>query len=149
MEFIGYFFMIIVFFYVLDTNSKVKTLYRKIYLEDENEKGHTFRILNQNIGKTIKITIKESYSEFGRLDEATLDTLDENKVKEAFAIKREEVISEAANNYGVNRKDFNIEKYASKLVDTTSIFAYKSIEEETNVKVTIRVVVPDLYMKSK
>ena len=75
--------------------------------------------------------------------------LDENKVKEAFAIKREEVISEAADNYGVNRKDFNIEKYASKLVDTTSIFAYKSIEEETNVKVAIRVVVPDLYMKSK
>ncbi|HZK47023.1 MAG TPA: hypothetical protein VFC64_03705 [Atopostipes sp.] len=81
MEFIGYFFIIIVFFYVFDTNSKVKTLYRKIYLEDENEKGHTFRILNQNIGKTIKITIKESYSEFGRLDEAMLDTLDENKVK--------------------------------------------------------------------
>lgn len=73
--------MVIVFIYVLDTNSKVKTLYRKIYLEDENEKGHTYRILNQNIGKTIKINIKENYAEFGRLDEGTLDTLDENQVK--------------------------------------------------------------------
>ena len=73
--------MVIVFIYVLDTNSKVKTLYRKIYLEDENEKGHTYRILNQNIGKTIKINIKESYAEFSRLDEGTLDTLDENQVK--------------------------------------------------------------------
>lgn len=73
--------MVIVFIYVLDTNSKVKTLYRKIYLEDENEKGHTFRILNQNIGKMIKINIKESYAEFGRLGENALDTLDENQVK--------------------------------------------------------------------
>ena len=81
MEFIGYFFMLIVFIYVLDTNSKVKILYRKIYDEDENEKGNTFRILNQNIGKTIKITIKESYAEFGRLGENAIDTLDENKVK--------------------------------------------------------------------
>ncbi len=81
MEYIGYFFMFLVFIYVLDTNSKVKTLYRKIYLEDENEKGNTFRILNQNIGKTIKVNIKENYAEYGRLDEGTLDTLDENQVK--------------------------------------------------------------------
>ena len=81
MEFIGYFFLLIVFIYVLDTNSKVKILYRKIYDEDENEKGNTYRILSQNIGKAIKISIKENYAEFGRLDEGTLDTLDENQVK--------------------------------------------------------------------
>ena len=73
--------MLIVFIYVLDTNSKVKTLYRKIYLEDENEKDHTFRILNQNIGKTIKINIKESYSEFGQIGETAFDPIDENIVK--------------------------------------------------------------------
>ena len=81
MEFIGYFFLLIVFIYVLDTNSKVKILYRKIYDEDENEKGNTYLILNQNIGKAIKISIKENYAEFGRLGENTIDTLDENKVK--------------------------------------------------------------------
>lgn len=81
MEFLGYFFMIFLFIYVYDTNAKVKTLYRKIYLEDESQKVNIRRILNQNIGKTIKLTIKESYAEFGRLDEAPLDTLEENSVK--------------------------------------------------------------------
>lgn len=81
MEILSYFFIVIIFIYVLETNSKVKTLYRKIYHEDEHEKGHIFRILNQNIGKTIKINIKESYAEFGRLDEGVLDALDENQVK--------------------------------------------------------------------
>ena len=81
MEFLGYFFMIFLFIYVYDTNAKVKTLYRKIYLEDENQKVNIFRILHQNIGKTIKVTIKKSYEEFGRLEEATLDTLEENTVK--------------------------------------------------------------------
>ena len=81
MEFLGYIILFILFIYVLDTNSKVKTLYRKIYLEDENEKGHMFRLLKQNIGKSIKIKIKESYSEFGQISDSALDTLGENKVK--------------------------------------------------------------------
>ena len=81
MEFLGYIILFILFIYVLDTNSKVKTLYRKIYLEDENEKDHTFRILKQNIGKTIRIKIKESYSEFGQISDTALDMLGENKVK--------------------------------------------------------------------
>lgn len=80
MEFIGYMIMLILFIYVLDTNSKVKTLYRKIYLEDENDKGNTFRILKQNIGKTIQISIKESYSEFGQMGDVAFDTIGENKV---------------------------------------------------------------------
>ena len=80
MEFIGYMIMLILFIYVLDTNSKVKTLYRKIYLEDENDKGNTFRILKQNIGKTIQISIKENYSEFGQMGEAAFESIGENKV---------------------------------------------------------------------
>lgn len=80
MEFIGYMIMLILFIYVLDTNSKVKTLYRKIYLEDENDKGNTFRILKQNIGETIQISIKESYSEFGQMGDVAFDTIGENKV---------------------------------------------------------------------
>lgn len=80
MEFIGYMIMLILFIYVLDTNSKVKTIYRKIYLEDENDKGNTFRILKQNIGETIQISIKESYSEFGQMGDAAFDTIGENKV---------------------------------------------------------------------
>ena len=81
MEYIGYFFMVIVFIYVLDTNSKVKTLYRKIYLEDESEKENTHRILKQNIGKIIQINIKESYDEFGQIGNTAFDSLEENKVK--------------------------------------------------------------------
>lgn len=81
MEFLGYFIMLILFIYVLDPNSKVKTLYRKIHLEDENEKGHTFRILKQNIGKTIKISIKESYTEFGQIGNTAFDSLEDNKIK--------------------------------------------------------------------
>lgn len=73
--------------------------------------------------------------------------LDENRVKKAFELKKEEVIREVAKNYGIDRNTFNIEDYASKIVDTNSIFAYKSLEEETNVKIAIRVVCPDIYMK--
>lgn len=81
MEFLSYIILFILFIYVLDTNTKVKTFYHKIHLEDDHEKEHIFRMLKGYIAQTIQIRIKESYSEFGQVDEPTFDTVGENRVK--------------------------------------------------------------------
>lgn len=78
---ISFFLVVLIFLYVLDTNSKIKTLHRKIYHEDENEKLRTFKRLSQNIGETIQIKIKESYAELGLSGGISLDTISANKVK--------------------------------------------------------------------
>lgn len=81
METLNFFLILLIFFYALDTNSKVKILHRKIYHEDKEEKQKIFKILNQNIGETIQIKIKESYEEYGQIQTSPFDTLAHNEVK--------------------------------------------------------------------
>lgn len=65
MGFFSFMLLIIIFISVLDNNSKIKTIHRKIYHEDKEEKQKIFKRLSQNVGKTIKINIKEGYEEYG------------------------------------------------------------------------------------
>lgn len=81
METLSFFIIFLVLIYVMDTNSKVKTLYRKIYHEDKSEKENVFNILSKNIGKTIQFNMKESYAELGQLTKTALQTTAPNEVK--------------------------------------------------------------------
>lgn len=115
MEFLSYIILFILFIYVLDTNAKVKTLYRKIHLEDENDKKHIFRLLKQNMGMTIHIRIKETYSEFGQIGEATFNSLEDNKVK-VLALNKDWVHLELYGKQTV-QKLIRLESIASVSVD--------------------------------
>lgn len=81
MEYIIIMLLSLMFIYVTDTNSKIKVIHRKIYQEDEAGKQNTHKLLNQNIGQTIKIKIKEGYEEYGEPGIATINTVSDNEVK--------------------------------------------------------------------
>lgn len=80
MEFFSFFLLVLIFINVLDNNSKIKVLHRKIYQENKEGKQNTFKLLNQNVGKTIKVKIKEGYEEYGEPGIATLNPISANTV---------------------------------------------------------------------